>query len=129
MKIAVNKCYGGFGLSKEAIMKYAEYNNIELYSEDDGIITYYRRVPIEEYKKARDGDNKIKNWKISNNLTFSERNIERNDPILIKVIEELGEAANGRFANIEITEIPDNVSWEIQEYDGQERIAEAHRTW
>ena len=26
-------------------------------------------------------------------------------------------------------EIPDGVQWEIDEYDGGERVAECHRTW
>ena len=31
MKIVINSCYGGFGLSHEAIMKYAELSGFELY--------------------------------------------------------------------------------------------------
>ena len=53
----------------------------------------------------------------------------RDDPILIQVVEELGETANGRCASLKIIEIPDDVEWTIGEYDGQEWIAEKHRTW
>jgi len=49
--------------------------------------------------------------------------------LLIKVIKELGEASNGRNAKLKIIEIPDDVEWEIEEYDGIEHIAEYHRTW
>ena len=56
-------------------------------------------------------------------------NIERNDLALIQVIEELGIKAFGNYSNLKIIEIPDDVKWEIHEYDGYEHIAEKHRTW
>lgn len=57
------------------------------------------------------------------------RNMKRNDPRLVAVVEELGEAANGRFAKLSIVEIPDDVDWEIDDYDGMETIREKHRSW
>jgi hypothetical protein len=33
MKIVINDCYGGFGLSYEGVMRYAELKGIKLYSE------------------------------------------------------------------------------------------------
>ena len=60
---------------------------------------------------------------------FSERDIPRNDPDLIAVIEHLGLEASGRCGNIQITEIPDGTAWEIEEYDGREWVSEVHRTW
>jgi hypothetical protein len=48
---------------------------------------------------------------------------------LVQVVEELGKEANGNYAKLEIIEIPDDVDWEIDEYDGMEHIAEKHRTW
>jgi hypothetical protein len=56
-------------------------------------------------------------------------NIKRNDPILVEIVEQLGEAADGDFAELKIIEIPDDVQWQIEEYDGAEWIAEKHRTW
>lgn len=58
-----------------------------------------------------------------------DRDIPRDDPYLIKVIKELGIAANGPHANLKIVEIPGDIEWLIQEYDGAEWVAEAHRTW
>ena len=55
--------------------------------------------------------------------------IKRNDPILVEIVEQLGEDANGRFAKLKVVEIPDNVQWLIQDYGGDEWIAEKHRTW
>jgi len=56
-------------------------------------------------------------------------NIERDDPYLIQIVHEMGEEANGRFANLKIVEVPEDVDWEIAEYDGREWITEKHRTW
>lgn len=55
--------------------------------------------------------------------------LERADPDLIAVVEELGNGANGQFANLKIIDIPNDVEWEIEEYDGVEWIAEKHRIW
>lgn len=60
---------------------------------------------------------------------FHHSDLERDDPILVKIVEELGEAADGRCASLTIVEIPDDVKWEICEYDGSEWVAEQHRKW
>ena len=49
--------------------------------------------------------------------------------LLVEVVEKLGSAANGSHASLKIVEIPENVEWEIDEYDGMEHVAEKHRTW
>lgn len=60
---------------------------------------------------------------------FYDRDIPRDDPYLVKVVKEMGMAANSRHSNLKIVEIPADVEWLIQEYDGNEWIAEKHRTW
>ena len=56
--------------------------------------------------------------------------MERNDPKLVACVEKLGsEKAGGGFAQLKIVEVPDNVDWYIEEYDGMEWVAERHRTW
>ena len=55
--------------------------------------------------------------------------IARDNPELVKVVEEMGFAASGPCAHLEIVEIPDDVKWHIHEYDGVEHVAEDHRTW
>jgi hypothetical protein len=55
--------------------------------------------------------------------------IKRDDTDLVVVVEELGAKANGTFAELKIVEIPEDVNWEIDEYDGTECVAEVHRTW
>ena len=88
MKVVINACYGGFGLSP-------------------GAKEYLRKLGTE--------DNIYE--------------IKRNHPALVKVVEELGEKANTPCSKLKIVEIPDEIDWVIEEYDGIEHVAEAHRTW
>ena len=53
----------------------------------------------------------------------------RDDPDLITVVEELGPEADGSHADLKIVEIPDDVKWVIDEYDGWESVEEEHRSW
>jgi hypothetical protein len=60
---------------------------------------------------------------------FWDRDVSRDDPYLIQIINEMGEKANGSYAELKIVEIPADVDWIVEEYDGREWIAERHRTW
>jgi len=50
------------------------------------------------------------------------RDVERDDPVLVQVVEELGERASGSFAKLLITDVPSGTKWRIDEYDGHESI-------
>ena len=93
MKVVINACYGGFGLSEKA---QAEYIKAHALSDAEYLDVY---------------------------------SIERNDPILLERVERLGDDSFGNFAELEIIEIPDDVEWYIEDYDGFEHVAEQHRTW
>ncbi len=88
MKVVINVCYGGFGLSEEAVGRLKEL-----------------------------GCDKHKD------------DIDRSDPRLVQVVEELGELANGKHARLKIVKIPDDVKWWVEERDGWECVEEEHRTW
>lgn len=60
---------------------------------------------------------------------FWDHDIKRDDPYLVRIVEELGERADGDFATLKIVEIPADVDWQLEEYDGIEWISEKHRTW
>lgn len=55
--------------------------------------------------------------------------IPRDDATLVATVEQLGDRANGGYARLKIVEIPADVVWMLQEYDGTEWVAETHRTW
>ena len=54
---------------------------------------------------------------------------KRTDSLLVEVVEELGERASGEYAKLKVVELPEDVQWSIRERDGNEWIAENHRTW
>lgn len=111
MKILVNRCYGGFGLSKEAVLwlrkrNYAPAMKATLKGEvyEDG------SVCDDDYP-----------------LRLDEK--ERADLLPIECVEALKDRASARLADIKVVEIPDGVAWQIEEYDGREWVSEVHRTW
>lgn len=110
-KVVINKCYGGFGLSHSAMLRYAELSGITVYPEKYHGIYYYWLDSTKDGKTLYDG------------------NIERDDPILVQVVSEMGKKANGEFADLRIVEIPDGISWTIDDYDGMETVEETHRSW
>ena len=112
--VAINVCHGGFGLSLEAMKLYLERASIEYTLEPRG---------------DRDSTNRYGPNIVVNNDYWTEFDIARDDPVLIGVIRDLGEAANSQYAELKIVKIPADVEWFIEEYDGKEWVAEKHRTW
>jgi len=60
---------------------------------------------------------------------FCYYDIARDDPYLIKLINEMGDGVHSPYSRLKIVEIPADVDWVIEEYDGLEWVAERHRTW
>lgn len=138
MKIVVNKCFGGFGLSRKAIKRYFELIGKECYFYEQTKYSY--RDGKEEYSITSENNSGSfvscstkylgdKIDKVPNEYYFSHYDIERTDSNLIKVVEELGSEADGNFANLRVVEIPDDIEWEIDDYDGVETVHEVHRSW
>lgn len=137
MKIVINKRYGGFGLSNAALKTYLAFKNKECY--------FYESISNGDYRLLKDNDPKYKSCfqmvsteylgetverkNFPHETYFSSNKIERTDPDLIKTIELLGKKANGPYSDLKIVEIPDDIKYTIEEYDGVEWVAEEHRTW
>ena len=115
MKVVINKCYGGFGLSDAAMRLLAEKRGWEVieYAEGEGFSFSGEVKSIVDPK----GD---KVW---------DYDLARIDPDLVAVVEELQDKANGFAAELNVVEIPDGTDYVLEEYDGREWIAERHETW
>jgi hypothetical protein len=60
---------------------------------------------------------------------FYSRRIPRDDAHLIAVVELMGSDASNKYSDLKIVDVPDDVNWYVEEYDGKEWVAERHRTW
>ena len=118
-KVVINSCYGGFSLSEKAFVEYLKRKGINCVTEVNEFGW------VEFYKNSISDENYISHYDY-----VSPRNLNtREDPDLIEIIEELGEESFGMFAYLKIVEIPDDVEYEITEFDGLETIREKCRTW
>lgn len=132
MKAVVNSCYGGFGLSFAGLKRYYEIKFPErklfLYKKDFSTDTYtkvgeneydnfYTDIFDEDFGSTFKG-NDI-DYNVFNDHFVSIYNFERTDPILVQVVEELGDKANGEYSKLQVVEFSGN-KYRICEYDGME---------
>lgn len=54
---------------------------------------------------------------------------DRSNTILVEVVRKLKNKADGNNTALKIIEIPDDIEWQIFAINGEEWIAEKHRTW
>lgn len=97
------------------------------------LLTFTNKSGLPEFKTIP-WEKMTKKQREEQNTRYAEIIIEnrpenRADPLLVQVVEELGEEADGACASLRIVEIPDDVKWFIDDYDGQETIREEHRSW
>jgi len=130
-KVVINQCYGGFGLSDAAYEKLIEWGvpvrkYVEQVRGPDGL---YDSPPENEGEIIFERD------KGNDYVPFLGRYWDtwtrgaRSHPLVVRAVEELGDEVNGWCASLAVVEVPDDVEWEISEYDGMEHVAETHRTW
>ncbi len=111
-KIIINRSYDEFSLSHEAFVRLRELGQQDAMEEPD------RGAYWPEAAGPREPS-----------LNQCGKLIPRDDEKLIRVVEELREAANGHAAQLKIVSIPDDVKWMIIKTDSGEQVSEAHRTW
>ena len=119
-KVVINTCYGGFGLSNEAFEELLNRKGIEF--EKAPCKTEFRGKENDYWHKGRVGEDDGYLWYYQ----FAE---DRADPDLVAIVEKFGHNANSWASDLKIVEIPDDVDWYVEEYDGSEWVAEEHRTW
>ena len=114
MKIVINKKYGSFSLSEEAVLLFGDKKGLNIVAKQDEKIKTITHYYLNEVKEENG---------------FGEWEIERNDPILVEVVEQLGDLANGCCSKLKVVEVPDDIKWYISDYDGIEEVHEEHRKW
>lgn len=134
-EIVINKCYGGFSLSYEGTMLYAKLCGFKLYAfvpspiDLNKYFQYNKKIHKSTHFIFFSKKPLNKNGDIDDDGCFYERDIERDDVNLIKVVKRLKKKANGNFAKLKIVKIPNNIQWHIEQYDGLEWVAENHKIW
>ena len=99
IKVVYNACYGGFSLSRKAALRLFE----------QGVTEFGESLEAQKKMPSYYGDH------------YSTCGLSRHDPRLVQVVEELGEEANGAFADLQVDEIEGN-RYRIDEYDGYENV-------
>lgn len=104
-KIVYNACFGGFGLSMDAVKRYAELAglNFKVKKSNFSGLDYYELTD-------------------ANGEDVFERDLSRTDPFLVQVVEEMGKAVNTRYSALCIREVPKGTRYRIEEYDGSEAV-------
>lgn len=103
-KIAYNTCYGGFSLSRKAVLRARELSGNPRWGD-----AYIAGDIFEGGELCKSDFGYI-------------YDVPRHDPVLIQVIEELGEEANGGLAKIALDTVPKGTPYSINEYDGRESV-------
>jgi len=149
-KVILNKCFGGFDVSPQAYQLYAIYKGyshlykyqvilsaintssklsfndtyklVDLYDEHLFCV-YVTKYFGEEFFK---NDISKEDWE--KHILYLDAD-NREDDILIKVVEELGDEASGRFGQLVVVQIPDDLDYVIDYYDGIETLHARVETW
>jgi hypothetical protein len=132
-KVVYNAKFGGFNLSREACKRYWEIQGKEVWIEEDkqfkslDMFTVWLVPPEERIKQPENWHSLPLEERIAYNKKYSEQtwsgdDVSRHDPILVQVVEELGDKANGSCARLAIDEV--SGPYRIDEYDGFETVKE-----
>jgi hypothetical protein len=115
-KIVYNACYGGFSLSEAAMRLYAEKKGLPFYVwKDPADLTkqYFTADPSGMTEIDNEFDEKY---------SLYEHDFKRTDPVLVEVVEELGDKANGSYAKLCMIALPAGTKYRLEEYDGFETV-------
>ena len=109
MKVVINTTFGGFGISEKGFRYMIKLGAVVQVKDQpanpDAIIGYNPSA------KGDDWDPK-----------YSDRNIVRSDPLLAKMVEDLGKESSDGMSDLMVVELPDGMPYTIDSYDGSESI-------
>lgn len=144
MKVVINVCYGGFGVSTAALIELIKMKSelvkivpIEKFSGCKNLQEYRKKNPY----RVRNCNIKVRGFERDNSpdvlfkkdMVYTPKDGRflsfRSHNDLIEIVEKLGKKSWGEFAELKIIEVPDDVDWIVDEYDGRETVEEVHRSW
>lgn len=115
MKIVLNKCHGGFGVSTEVFKYLIEKKN----------------WVVGENGKICESDALGERYYFNYDMGCSDLEF-RSNPDLIEAIEHIGvDKASGAYSKLEIIYVPDwkEIELEITDYSGMEKLQEVSKCW
>ena len=112
MKVVYNGCFGGFCLSRDAVILGRKLSGDEKWN--------YPSIKGDIYECGTVSDS---------DYGFLDDKIARNDYFLVSVVESLGDEASGSCSELKIKDIPDGVEFEITSYDGLESVVPPRQSW
>ena len=141
MKVVINQCFGGFGLSLMATVRMLQAEpealsacSLSEWTRDNG--TEFRPIEgVDGIRQVGQVGRHHEHWwsdvveRDSVIYRVGDGQKMRTSPTLIALVEKGDGSADGPNAKLGVVEIPDNINWEISEYDGNETVEESHRRW
>lgn len=143
-KVAINNSICGLSLNLKAFERLLELGNEHAKREEERMNDYVKaakkalaNASDEEIEEGVDTSEGVffrgddEDWRKENFTFYIPYDMSRDDSDLVKVVEELGRDAGSQFCrSIVIVEVPDNIDWYVDQYDGgSEFVREHHRTW
>jgi len=131
VKVVINTCVGGFGLSQAAYKRLIELG-----------VPEGPHVRPKANLEAGCYDSEPRNEGIIFNTMGDDERYwggyfiteDRSHPLLVQVVEELGAAASSASADLKVVEIPDGIAYSIEEHNDNgieavHEVHEGHRSW
>lgn len=129
MKVVINKCYGGFGLSDAAQLEIHKRgcDHSKLLAPS----AYFGANHELEMARIAAGHRLFETPVVDGKILDDchRDNDARKCPVLAAVVSEMGEKANGNYSDLKVVEIPDGVEFVVSDYDGHEAIHQKHEVW
>lgn len=114
-------------ISPERLIEYIENNSNEVLEEF--IKKPTRKIVINTKYGGFGLSEKAKEYLGYGFKDYINDKIRRDDPKLVECVENLGQEAADSYCHLAIIEIPFDVDWVIEEYDGLEWVSEKRRIW
>ena len=122
--VVYNSCFGGFSLSKKALLWLAEHGHAEALAEIATQEDQAKSSPKDEFDKW--ANERWQNGDTSNNppgrYSWIPSKMNRADPLLVQCVKILRDEASGECAALSLKELPSGARYRIDAYYGNESI-------